>query len=210
MPRVLDVLNVAKEKVDQVALPDEVFGVKVHGPILHQMVRWQRNRRRQGTASTKGRSEVRGGGKKPWRQKHTGRARVGSIRSPIWRHGGIVFGPKPRHYGFHLPHAMRRVGLRSALTAKVSRGEMLLLEDLLLDRPSTKGLQAILESLGVKGKILIVVHALDTVLVKSARNLPRVTVLPASGVNVYDLLQADAVIMTREACGRVTEALQAC
>ncbi|MFQ5882630.1 MAG: 50S ribosomal protein L4 [Candidatus Methylomirabilales bacterium] len=207
MTRILHVVNAHNEKVDEVALPEAVFGARVEGYLLHEAVRWQRAKQRRGTASTKGRSEVSGGGRKPYRQKGTGRARAGSIRSPLWRHGGTVHGPRPKDWSFRLPKALRREALRVALSAKVAAREVQVLEDLTLDRPSTKTFQGILRDLGLTGKVLVVTAHREEAVNKSARNLPGVKVIPARGVNVSDVLDADAVLFTREALVRVGEAL---
>jgi large subunit ribosomal protein L4 len=207
MTRVLDVVNPQNEKVDEVVLSEAVFGVPVKGHLLHEAVRWQRARQRRGTASTKGRSEVSGGGKKPWRQKGTGRARAGSNRSPLWRHGGISHGPKPRDWSFRFPKALRRDALRTALSTKIAAREVRILEDLTMDRPSTKTFQSLLKGLGITGKVLVVTSQREEAVEKSARNLPRVKVLLAQGVNVSDVLNADAILFTREALVKVEEAL---
>ncbi len=207
MTRVFDVVNPQNEKVDEVVLSEAVFGVPVKGHLLHEAVRWQRARQRRGTASTKGRSEVSGGGRKPWRQKGTGRARAGSNRSPLWRHGGISHGPKPRDWSFRFPKALRRDALRTALSAKIAAREVRILEDLTMDRPSTKTFQSLLKGLGITGKVLVVTSQREEAVEKSARNLPRVKVLLAQGVNVSDVLNADAILFTREALVKVEEAL---
>jgi large subunit ribosomal protein L4 len=208
MERVLDVLTMENVKVDRVVLPERVFGAPQPVGLVHQMVRYQRNARRQGTASTRTRSEVRGGGRKPWRQKGTGRARAGTIRSPLWRHGGIAFGPKPRSYAMGLPRAVRRQAMRAALSAKAEAGAIRVLDTLSLEKPSTKTFRAFLETLNVQGRALVVLPQEDEVVMKSARNLPAVTVLPARGLNVYDVLQADTLLLTREALALVGEAWQ--
>lgn len=207
MNLVFDVISPQKEKVDEIVLSEAVFGVPVKGHLLHETVRWQRARRRRGTASTKGRSEVSGGGRKPWRQKGTGRARAGSNRSPLWRHGGISHGPKPRDWSFQIPKVPRRGALRSALSAKAAAREVCIVEDLTMDRPNTKTFQGILQGLGVTGKVLVVTSQREEAVEKSARNLPRVKVLPARGINVSDVLEADAILFTREALVKVEEAL---
>ncbi|MFQ5801699.1 MAG: 50S ribosomal protein L4 [Candidatus Methylomirabilales bacterium] len=207
MTRVFDVVNPQNEKVDEIVLSEAVFGVPVKGHLLHEAVRWQRARQRRGTASTKGRSEVSGGGKKPWRQKGTGRARAGSNRSPLWRHGGIIHGPKPRDWSFRFPKGLRREALRTALSTKVAAREVQILEDLTMDRPSTKTFQGILRGLGMTGKVLVVTSQREEAVEKSARNLPRVKILLAQGVNVSDVLNADAILFTREALVKVEEAL---
>lgn len=208
MGRVLDVLTMENVKVDRVALPERVFGAPQPVGLVHQMVRYQRNARRQGTASTRTRSEVRGGGRKPWRQKGTGRARAGTIRSPLWRHGGTVFGPKPRSYAMALPRAVRRQAMQAALSAKAEAGAIRVLDALSLEKPSTKTFRVLLETLGVQGRALVVLPQEDEVVMKSARNLPAVTVLPARGLNVYDVLQADTLLLTREALALIGEAWQ--
>ncbi len=207
MTRVFDVVNPQNEKVDEVVLSEAVFGVPVKGHLLHEAVRWQRARQRRGTASTKGRSEVSGGGKKPWRQKGTGRARAGSNRSPLWRHGGISHGPKPRDWSFRFPKALRRDALRTALSTKIAAREVRILEDLTMDRPSTKTFQSMLKGLGITGKVLVVTSQREEAVEKSARNLPRVKVLLAQGVNVSDVLNADVILFTREALVKVEETL---
>jgi large subunit ribosomal protein L4 len=207
MTRVFDVVNPQNEKVDEVVLSEAVFGVPVKGHLLHEAVRWQRAKQRRGTASTKGRSEVSGGGRKPWRQKGTGRARAGSSRSPLWRHGGIIHGPKPKDWSFRFPKALRRDALRTALSTKIAAREVRILEDLTMDRPSTKTFQNMLKGLGITGKVLVVTSQREEAVEKSARNLPRVKILPAQGVNVSDVLNADAILFTREALVKVEEAL---
>lgn len=207
MTRVIDVVNPQNEKVDEVVLSEAVFGVPVKGHLLHEAVRWQRARQRRGTASTKGRSEVSGGGRKPWRQKGTGRARAGSNRSPLWRHGGISHGPKPRDWSFRFPKALRRDALRTALSTKIAAREVRILEDLTMDRPSTKTFQSMLKGLGITGKVLVVTSQREEAVEKSARNLPRVKVLLAQGVNVSDVLNADVILFTREALVKVEETL---
>lgn len=207
MTRVFDVVNPQNEKVDEVVLSEAVFGVPVKGHLLHEAVRWQRAKQRRGTASTKGRSEVSGGGRKPWRQKGTGRARAGSNRSPLWRHGGISHGPKPRDWSFRFPKALRRDALRTALSTKIAAREVRILEDLTMDRPSTKTFQSLLKGLGITGKVLVVTSQREEAVEKSARNLPRVKVLLAQGVNVSDVLNADVILFTREALVKVEETL---
>ena len=207
MTRVLDVVSPQNEKVDEIVLSEAVFGTPIKRHLLHEAVRWQRARQRRGTASTKGRSEISGGGRKPWRQKGTGRARAGSNRSPLWRHGGIVHGPKPRDWNFRFPKALRREALRAALSAKVRAREVQILEDLTMDRPNTKTFLGILRGLGVTGKVLVVTSQMEEAVERSARNLPQVKILPARGVNVFDVLDADAIVFTREALVKVEEAL---
>jgi large subunit ribosomal protein L4 len=205
----IDVVNANNEKVDTLELPEAIFGAEVRAHLLHDVVRMQRANRRQGTADTKGRSDVAGGGKKPWRQKGTGRARAGTIRSPLWRHGGTVFGPHPRDYGFQVPKAVRRQALCGALTVKAQAGAVRLLESLSLEKPSTKAMRGLLTTLGVRGKSLLVLPERDEVVEKSVRNLPDARVLTVRGLNVYDILKADTLILTPEGVHTLREVLAA-
>jgi len=205
----VDVVNANNEKVDSLELPEAVFGAPVKSHLLHDVVRMQLANRRQGTADTKGRADVSGGGKKPWRQKGTGRARAGTTRSPLWRHGGTTFGPHPREYGFRVPKAVRRQALCGALTAKAQAGAIRLLESLSLEKPSTKAMRSLLQGVGAQGKALVVLPGRDEVLEKSVRNLPQVRILTVQGLNVYDILKADTLIMTPEGVHTLREVLAA-
>ncbi len=207
MATVLDVVNQKNERVDQVTLDDGIFGGPVNPFVLHATVVMQQANRRQGTHQTKGRSDVSGGGKKPWKQKGTGRARAGSTRSPLWRHGGTVFGPHPRDYGFRVPKKVRAAALKASLAAQAQAGRITVLQGLELERPSTKVLAGVLKVLGAEGRVLLVLPAKDETVRRSARNLPRVQVLPVQGLNVYDLLAANRVVFTRQALGRLQEVL---
>jgi large subunit ribosomal protein L4 len=207
MATLVDVVNAKNETVDRCELPEAIFSAPVKPHLLHEVVRMQLAKRRQGTAETKGRSDVSGGGKKPWKQKGTGRARSGSSRSPLWRHGGTVFGPHPRSYEFGLPKAIRRQALLAALTSKAQAGAIRVLETLGLERPSTKAMAALLKGAGVAGKALVVLPARDETLEKSARNLPAVRVLTVQGLNVYDVLKADTLVLTPEGVHTLREVL---
>jgi large subunit ribosomal protein L4 len=207
MATLVDVVNAKNETVDRCELPEAVFSAPVKPHLLHEVVRMQLAKRRQGTAETKGRSDVSGGGKKPWKQKGTGRARAGSTRSPLWRHGGTVFGPHPRSYEFGTPKAVRRQALLAALTSKAQAGAIRILESLGLERPSTKAMAALLKGAGVAGKALVVLPARDETLEKSARNLPAVRVLTVQGLNVYDVLKADTLVLTPEGVHTLREVL---
>jgi large subunit ribosomal protein L4 len=207
MATLVDVVNAKNETVDRCELPEAVFSAPVKPHLLHEVVRMQLAKRRQGTAETKGRSDVSGGGKKPWKQKGTGRARAGSTRSPLWRHGGTVFGPHPRSYDFGVPKAIRRQALLAALTSKAQAGAIRVLESLGLERPSTKAMVALLKGAGVAGKALVVLPARDETLEKSARNLPAVRVLTVQGLNVYDVLKADTLVLTPEGVHTLREVL---
>jgi large subunit ribosomal protein L4 len=203
----VDVINAKNEKVDSLELPAAIFGAAVKPHLMHDVVRMQLARRRQGTSDTKGRSEVSGGGKKPWKQKGTGRARSGSTRSPLWRHGGTIFGPHPRDYGYKVPKTVRLQALCGALTAKAEAGAIRVLETLGLEKPSTKAMRGVLEGMGAQGKTLLVLPSRDDVVEKSARNLPDVRVLTVRGLNVYDVLRADLLVFTPEGVQTLREVL---
>ena len=189
-------------------LKDEVFGVKDRPHLLHQVVTMQLNNRRAGTASTKTRGVVRGSGRKPWRQKGTGRARAGSIRSPLWNGGGTTFGPQPRDYSYRLPKKARREALLSALSVKNSDGKIVVVEKLELAEAKTKLMRKMLEELQIK-TVLIVIPQSDEKLERSAKNLPTVKVLRAEGLNVYDLLRYEYLILTEESLRLLEERLAA-
>jgi large subunit ribosomal protein L4 len=207
MPPTVPVLDMHAAKTGEVALDAGVFGAPVARHLLHAVVTMQRANRRQGTASTRTRSEVRGGGRKPWKQKGTGRARAGTRRSPLWRGGGTVFGPKPRSYGYLVPRRVRAAALRAALSSKVQAGRLIVVEDLVQERPSTREVQTLLERLGATGRTLIVLDRVesDGALARSCRNLPSVTLLPPEGLNVFDLLKHESLVMTRRALSVVEE-----
>ncbi|HBT46524.1 MAG TPA: 50S ribosomal protein L4 [Peptococcaceae bacterium] len=207
MPKVA-VYNTQGQQVGEMELDDRVFGIEVNEAALHEAVLAQLAARRRGTADTKTRSEVRGGGRKPWRQKGTGRARAGTIRSPLWRGGAVVFGPHPRDFGYKLPKKVRRLALRSALSAKVREGNLIVLEGLSLPRPRTKDMVGILKALQVgEDKALIVTADKDRNVELSARNIPGVTPLPSQNINVYDILAHNKLVITRDAVERVQEVL---
>ncbi len=202
----IDIVDLNRRKVGAAELRPEVFGVEVKTPVLHEVVVMQEANRRQGTASTKTRSMVSGTGRKPYKQKHTGRARAGSIRSPVWRHGGTVFGPHPRDYGYSIPQGKARGAVRAALSAKVRDGGLLVLEDLPESDGKTKSLAAMLKVLGLKGKTLIVAGGEQDLVRRAAANLPLVTVVQPEGVNVRDLLLHDTVLIARRDLARLEEA----
>ncbi|NLC76753.1 MAG: 50S ribosomal protein L4 [Clostridia bacterium] len=204
MPKVA-VYNMQGQVVGELELSDQGFGGPVNEAVLHSAVVMQLASRRQGTASTKTRAEVRGGGRKPWRQKGTGRARVGSIRSPLWRTGGVTFGPKPRKYGYNLPKKVRRLALRSALSAKVAEGNLVVVDDLSLPEIKTKEMVKVLDALNAAPKALVVTA--DEKVHKSARNIPGVLPMEARGLNVYDLLNHDKLVISKEAVLQVEEVL---
>ena len=203
MPTV-GLFNIEGNKVGEVALNDNVFNVEVNAAVLHQVVVAQLANKRQGTQSAKTRAEVRGGGIKPWKQKGTGRARQGSIRSPQWAGGGIVFAPKPRDYRVSLPKSMRRVAMKSALTSKVLENEMIVLESLEMDAPKTKAIVTMLKAFDVK-KALIVTAESNANVYKSGRNVEGIQVIPVNNINVYDLLKYDNLIITKDAVSKLEE-----
>ena len=188
-----------------VELPDELFDAPVNEAVLHQAVTAQLAGRRIGTHDTKTRGEVSGGGKKPWRQKGTGRARQGSRRAPHWSGGGVVFGPHPRDYDQRLPKRMKRLALRGALTAKYTGGAVKVVEDLALDEIKTRELVGYLDALQATGRILVVAPGRDERLERSARNLPRVSVILADSLNVVDVLNADSLLITQPALSTMAE-----
>ncbi|WP_369901493.1 50S ribosomal protein L4 [Bacillus manliponensis] len=206
MPKVT-VFNQTGSQVGEIELAEAIFGIEPNEAVLFDAVMMQRASLRQGTHKVKGRSEVRGGGRKPWRQKGTGRARQGSIRSPQWRGGGTVFGPTPRSYAYKLPKKVRRLAIKSALASKVVENNIVVLEDLVLNAPKTKDMVAVLKGLSVEKKALIVTADLNEAVELSARNIPGVTVITADGVNVLDVLHHDKLIMTKAAVEKVEEVL---
>jgi len=206
MPKVA-LFNQIGSQVGEIELNDSVFGIEPNNHVLFEAVIMQRASLRQGTHKTKIRSEVAGGGRKPWRQKGTGRARQGSIRSPQWRGGGTVFGPVPRSYSYKLPKKVRRLAIKSALSSKVLAENILVLENLAFEAPKTKEFTKVLKGLSVESKALIVTADLDENVALSARNIPGVTVVTANGINVLDVLNHDKLIMTKAAVEKVEEVL---
>lgn len=204
MPKV-GLYNINGEEVGEIELSDEVFGAEVRSDILHQVVTMHLANKRQGNASTKTRAEVSGGGRKPWRQKGTGRARHGSIRSPIWTGGGITFGPKPRDYGFKLPKKVKRLALKSALSAKVEDKELIVLDKLEMEKPKTKDFVNILKNLKIDKKALVVLADKDENVIKSTRNIPGVMTVSVNILNVYDILNHDNLILTKDAVKKIEE-----
>ena len=204
MPKVA-VFNIDGQQVGDIELKDEVFGVQVNEPLLHQAVQVYLANQRQGTQSAKTRAEVRGGGRKPWRQKGTGRARHGSIRSPQWTGGGVVFAPKPRDYSQKLPKKMRRQAMLSALSLKAKGNEIIVLDELKIEKPKTKFIDDMLKNLNVEKKALIVLKDSDQALEKSVRNLPGAKMTLAGTLNVYDILKYDTFVITKQAVEAVEE-----
>lgn len=206
MPKVA-LYNQNGSQVGEIELNDSVFGIEPNQHVLFEAIIMQRASLRQGTHKVKNRSEVSGGGRKPWRQKGTGRARQGSIRSPQWRGGGTVFGPTPRSYAYKLPKKVRRLAIKSALSAKVQENNIVVLEDLVLAAPKTKEMAGILKSLSVERKALIVTGDENENVALSARNIPGVTVVTANGINVLDVVSHDKLVITKAAVEKVEEVL---
>ena len=209
MAKEVSILSTDGKQVGQISLDEKVFGVEPNIHVMHMAVRRQLNNGRQGTACAKTRAEVSGGGKKPWKQKGTGRARAGSTRSPLFEGGGVIFGPKPRSYAFDMPQKARRLALKSALSARLEN-TVLVKDFSQITEPKTKLMANALKSLNVSGKVLIVADtkaAENTNLELAARNLPSVRVILPSNLNVKDLLEADSVVMTEAAVNEITERL---
>ena len=201
----LDVVDARNKKVGDVTLNPEVFGVRVNEHLLYEAVKQYRASARAGTHATKNRALVSGSGRKPWRQKGTGRARVGETRTPLWRHGGTVFGPQPRDYSYKLPRKMRLAALRSAFSQRVKDGAVKVIDRFEIEQPKTKILKGLLDGLGVSGKTLLVDHQPPDNLVLSGRNIPHVKVVDESHVNVYDLLDCKTVLVSSEALSKLEE-----
>ena len=204
MPTVA-VLNMQGQEVGQQQLSDAVFGIEPNVSVMNDMVKNYLANQRQGTQSALTRSEVSGGGKKPWRQKGTGHARQGSTRAPQWTHGGIVFAPKPRSYSYVLNKKVKRLALKSVLSAKVAEGKLVVIDSIKMDAIKTADFRKFLDAVKVDGKALVVTPAVDTVVVKSARNIPGVLTTPAVQLNVYDILNAQYLVVDQAALAKIEE-----
>ena len=205
---VADVFDIENKKVAQVDLNDAVFGAEVNEAIIYDVVKMQLASRRSGTASTKTRSDVRGGGKKPWRQKGTGRARAGTTRSPIWRGGGIVFGPHPRDYSYSIPKKIRKKAVISALSMKFKDNKMLILKDFPMEKISTRVFKNVVDLFSLK-KALFVLDENNEVLLKSSRNMKNVKMIRSEGINVYDILNHEHLILLEPSVKKIEGALLA-
>ena len=206
MPTVT-LFNQTGEKIGDVSLHEAIFGIEPNQQVLYEVVKAQRAAMRQGTHNTKTRSEVRGGGRKPWRQKGTGRARQGSIRSPQWVGGGVVFGPTPRDYRLKVNRKVRRLALKSALSSKVLSEQLIVLDGLSLEAAKTKSMVEVLSNLSLQGKIMIVLDSMDETIALAARNIPGVSVTTVDQASVYELLNHAVVLMTQEAVKKYEEVL---
>lgn len=203
----IEVRNLASEVVGKLELSDEVFKAEFNQPLIWEAVKHYNDSLRAGTASTKVRGEVSGSGKKLWRQKGTGRARIGSIRSPLWRHGGTVHGPKPRDYSYRFPRKKLQSAMRSALSAKLGENAVVVVESLKPETAKTKDFQKILNGLGFTGKVLIVDSSGDRNLLLSSRNLPEVKLVPATGLNIFDVVNSNTLLFSRDTILQVEKGL---
>ena len=203
----LPVQNIKGENIGEVSLKDDIFNTKINNFLVHQAVKNYLANKRRGTASTKTRREVRGGGVKPWRQKGTGRARAGTNRSPIWVGGGITFGPAPRDYSFSLPKKMKVVAINSVLSDKAKNKEIIIIDKLYLENNKTKRMVEILKNLQASKKPLIIIEKEDNDIAQTLRNIKGAKILPVSKINVYDLINQGKIIITKDALQRIEEVL---
>ena len=204
MPKVA-LYDITGSQIGDVELRDDIFGVEINTHVMYEAVKNYLANQRQGTQSAKTRAEVRGGGRKPWRQKGTGRARQGSIRSPQWKGGGVVFAPKPRDYSYKLPKKIKRLALKSALSSKVQDQEIIVVDNLVLDRPKTKDMIKALSNLNAGKKTLLVIPERDENVILAARNIPGVKTAYVNTINVYDILNCDSFLITKDAVNKVEE-----
>ncbi len=201
----LAVLDMEGKNVGTIDLAESVFGIEPNEAVMHQMVVNYLAAQRQGTQSALTRSEVSGGGKKPWRQKGTGRARQGSTRAPQWTHGGIVFAPKPRSYRFTVNKKVRRLAMKSAFSSKAAANEIIIVDAITMDEYKTKKIVAMLNAIGADKKSLIVLDAVDSKIIKSANNIPGVKTAQVNTLNVYDILNADKLVIVKNAVSKIEE-----
>jgi large subunit ribosomal protein L4 len=204
MPKV-NVYNILGEQVGEIELNEDIFGIEVNQHVLYEVVKNQLANKRQGTQSAKTRAEVRGGGRKPWRQKGTGRARQGSIRAPHWTGGGVTFAPKPRDYSYKVPKKVKRLAMKSALSSKVLNSEIIVIDELNFGAPKTKEMVNLLANLKADKKALIVMDEKNVNVIKSANNIPNVQTALVNTLNVYDILNNNSFIITKEAVRKVEE-----
>ncbi len=204
MPKV-NVYNMLGEQVGEIELSDNIFGIEVNQHVVYEVVKNQLANKRQGTQSTKTRAEVRGGGRKPWKQKGTGRARQGSTRAPHFTGGGVTFGPKPRDYSYKVPKKIRRLALKSALTSKVLNNEIIVIDEINFETPKTKDMANFLSKINADKKALIVMGEKNTNVIKSASNIPNVATALVNTINVYDILKYNSFIITKDAVRKVEE-----
>ena len=200
-----NVFNMAGQQVGEIELSEAVFGVEPNQAVVHEVVKNHLANCRQGTQSALTRAEVSGGGKKPWRQKGTGHARQGSTRAPQWTHGGIVFAPKPRDYSYVLNKKVKRLALKSVLSAKVAEGKLVVIDSIKMDAIKTADFRKFLTAVNVDGKAVVITPAVDTVVVKSARNIPGVVTTAADLLNVYDIINAQYLVVDQNALAKIEE-----
>ena len=200
-----NVYNMSGELVGEIELSEAVFGIAPNQSVVHDVVKNHLTNKRQGTQSALTRAEVSGGGRKPWRQKGTGRARQGSTRAPQWTHGGIVFAPKPRDYSYTLNKKSRRLALKSVLSAKVAEANLIVIDEIKMDAPKTKEFAAFLKAVGVEGKALVVTAEADANVVKSGRNIPGCEITFANLINVYDVVNAGKLVVDKAALAKIEE-----
>jgi large subunit ribosomal protein L4 len=203
----IEVKNLANEVVGKIELSDAVFKAEFNQPLIWEAVKHYNDSLRAGTASTKVRGDVSGSGKKLWRQKGTGRARVGSIRSPLWRHGGTVHGPQPKDYSYRFPRKKLHIALRSALSAKFSENSLSVVDALAIETSKTKEFQKVLKSLGAGGKVLVIDSSGNKNLSLSSRNLPKVKLVPGAGVNIFDVVNSNVLLFSKDSILQLQEAL---
>ena len=204
---VVDLYDIKKQKVGEVELDDSIFGTEIKEQLFYEVVKMQMANRRRGTASTKTRSFVRGGGRKPWRQKGTGRARVGTIRSPLWKGGGVVFGPHPRSFAYKVPKKVKKAALKSALSLKLKEESLMVLDMLKLAEIKTKDFVQILKDLELENALFIIPEK-DEIVEKSARNIPAIKILRSDGLNVYDILKYKNLVLIKDTIAKVEGVLK--
>ncbi|MEG1433679.1 MULTISPECIES: 50S ribosomal protein L4 [Eubacterium] len=203
MPK-MDIIDIKGNVVGDVELSERVFGIEPNEPVVHQVVVAQLANKRQGTKSAKTRAEVRGGGRKPWRQKGTGRARAGTSRSPLWSGGGVIFAPKSRDYSQKVNKKVRNLAMRSVFSAKVQENELRIVDALALEAPKTKEMAAVLEAINAP-KALVVTADMDEAVIRSANNIPKVATATVAELNVYDMLKYDILVLTKDALDKIEE-----
>lgn len=205
----MNIHTIDGEKIGEIELNDNLFRAKINKHIVHQIVKRHLSEKRRGTASTKNRSEVRGGGKKPWRQKGTGRARVGSIRSPLWNGGGVIFGPDNRNYSYSIPKKMRLIALKSVLSGKAKNNDIIILQELKLENGKTRDITEIFSNLQIDSdKVLIIIEKEDERIRRAVRNLKDAMVITANKINTYDLLSHRKMVITKDALKIIEEVFQ--
>lgn len=203
----VSIFNIKGQSIGKMALDKDIFNGEVNEAILYQAIKMYEANLRQGTASTKTRSEVSGGGKKPWRQKGTGRARAGTIRSPLWRGGGIIFGPHPRDYSYSIPRNIRRLALISSLNDKLNNNELIVLDDIKIAKPKTKEFASVLRNLKADDKPLVVLDNKDETVIRAARNIPELLLRDYKTLNAYEVLKQHKLIFTQKAFEALTKTL---